>query len=194
MEPRPASTACPQKTLTFSPSPISRWRPASKPTPSLPCKATATITRAKTGWWPTTARTSITWSRRSLFAASIRARISRRRSRKCGGSCTNTWTAGTARRRNDDATIMSLFGPNSLLGRLARLGLKALRLLLLTIACLWSVMAVYYSNLPAAWLRGLATVVFAVGLVVILVKVRPWWLAQGALLLAFGVVLVWFLC
>jgi len=80
------------------------------------------------------------------------------------------------------------------LGRLGRFGLKVLRLLLLTGASLWSVMAVYYSNLPAAWLRGVATALYAGGLVVILVKVRPWWLARGATLLAFVIILVWFLC
>jgi hypothetical protein len=57
----------------------------------------------------------------------------------------------------------------------------------------WSTMAIYYSNLPAQWLRTLAAAVFALGLVVVLVRVRPWRAVQLVFLVAFGAVVVWFL-
>jgi hypothetical protein len=58
---------------------------------------------------------------------------------------------------------------------------------------LWSTLAVYYSNLPAGWMRVIACVVYAVALVWIFRRVRPWWLARLAFLGAVGVVVVWFL-
>jgi hypothetical protein len=83
--------------------------------------------------------------------------------------------------------------PSSRLRRLARFGLGTLLWIVLVATGLWSVMAVYYSNLPAGWLRTLASVVYAIGLVVVLVRVRPWWKARLVFLGAFAVVVAWFL-
>jgi len=58
---------------------------------------------------------------------------------------------------------------------------------------LWSTMAVYYSNLPAGWLRTLAAIVTAVALVLVLVRIRPLWKARLVFLGAFSLVVAWFL-
>jgi hypothetical protein len=76
--------------------------------------------------------------------------------------------------------------------RLIRLGLYLLMWVVLGIAGLWATMAIYYSNLPTPWLRGLVSVFFAISLLAILVRVRPHRLARLAYLAAVGVVLVWF--
>jgi hypothetical protein len=60
------------------------------------------------------------------------------------------------------------------------------------LAGLWATMAIYYSNLPTPWLRGLASVVFALSLIAILVRVRPCRLARLAYLGAVGVIVTWF--
>jgi hypothetical protein len=57
----------------------------------------------------------------------------------------------------------------------------------------WSTMAVYYSNLPAAWLRLLAAGGFAIGAIVLFVRVRPMWLARCIFLGAFAGIVAWFL-
>jgi hypothetical protein len=54
-------------------------------------------------------------------------------------------------------------------------------------------MAVYYSNLPEGWLRTVASVSYAIALVVVLVRVRSWWKAQLVVLAAFAAVVGWFL-
>ena len=82
---------------------------------------------------------------------------------------------------------------SSLLRRLLRLGLRAAIWVALVGTSAWSIAAVYYSNLPAAWLRGLASAVYAVTIVVVLLRVRPHWLARLTCFGAFGVVLAWFL-
>ena len=57
----------------------------------------------------------------------------------------------------------------------------------------WSTAAVYYSNLPTAWLRGIAAMVFGLVLIGVLVRVRPKWLARLVCFAVFGAVVVWFL-
>jgi hypothetical protein len=57
----------------------------------------------------------------------------------------------------------------------------------------WSTLAIYYSNLPGAWLRGFASVIYALALGAVLVRVRPGWLARLVFLAAFALVVTWFL-
>ncbi len=54
-------------------------------------------------------------------------------------------------------------------------------------------MAVYYSNLPATWLRSLAVVIFGLAVLAVFVRVRPWWLARLTFLGACAAVIAWFL-
>ncbi len=68
----------------------------------------------------------------------------------------------------------------------------AFRLLLLGIA-VWSTLALYYSNLPTASLRTVAMVAFALGVLLLFLFVRPFWLARLLFLSAFAAVVVWFL-
>jgi hypothetical protein len=77
--------------------------------------------------------------------------------------------------------------------RVLKLAARGLRLLVMVGLALWSVLAVYYSNLPAEWLRTLATAVYGLLLVVILWRVRPWWLLRLAYGGVFAAVIVWFL-
>jgi hypothetical protein len=56
----------------------------------------------------------------------------------------------------------------------------------------WSTAAIYYSNLPADSLRLLAAGAFAIGVVVLFVRVRPVWLAQCIFLAAFAGIVAWF--
>jgi hypothetical protein len=88
---------------------------------------------------------------------------------------------------------VSLLSPFSLLRRLAPTGLRWLMWLAFVLAGVWSTMAVYYSNLPVPWLRGLASVVYALSLIAILVRMRPPWLARAIFLAAFAAVMLWFL-
>jgi len=57
----------------------------------------------------------------------------------------------------------------------------------------WCTMAIYYSNLPAAWLRTLAAMVFVAGTLVVFLRVRPLWLARLVFLAGAAAVIVWFL-
>ncbi len=82
---------------------------------------------------------------------------------------------------------------SSLLRRLVRLGLRTGMWIALVGTSVWSTAAVYYSNLPAAWLRGLGAIVFALTLVAVLVRVRPKWLARLICFGAFAAVTLWFL-
>ena len=82
---------------------------------------------------------------------------------------------------------------SSLLRRLARIGLRTVTWVALVGAGAWSTAAVYYSNLPTVWLRGLAAMVFGLALIGVLVRVRPKWLARLVCFGAFGVVVIWFL-
>src|SRR6266404_4894941 len=57
----------------------------------------------------------------------------------------------------------------------------------------WSTAAIYYSNLPANWLRILAAAAFALGALVLFLRARPRLIAPLVLAGAFGAVVVWFL-
>jgi hypothetical protein len=81
----------------------------------------------------------------------------------------------------------------SLARRAPRLALCVVRDFVLAVAVLWSVMAVYYSNLPAAWMRTALCCIYALVLMVVLFRARPWWLKRLLFLSGFVVVLVWFL-
>jgi hypothetical protein len=54
-------------------------------------------------------------------------------------------------------------------------------------------MAIYYSNLPAGWLRAAASGIYLILLVVVLVRVRPWRWAWLVCFAGFGLVVLWFL-
>lgn len=58
---------------------------------------------------------------------------------------------------------------------------------------LWCVGAIYYSNLPAPWMRTAGAVAFVLGTMVMYVRARPRWLARLIFLAAFAGVVVWFL-
>jgi hypothetical protein len=61
-------------------------------------------------------------------------------------------------------------------------------------AALWATLAVYYSNLPGPpVVRTAAAVAFALGLLAIVLLVRPWPTAGVAVAAAIGGVIVWFL-
>jgi hypothetical protein len=81
----------------------------------------------------------------------------------------------------------------SLLRRLLRIGWWTLKALVLTGIGLWSIAAVYYSNLPWEWLRMLASAVCAVALIAVLLLVRPRRRGKIIFLAIFALVVVWFL-
>jgi len=56
---------------------------------------------------------------------------------------------------------------------------------------LWAALAIYYSNLPGEWLRGLAAALFVVGTIVVCWRVRPWRRAAGVFLGGWVAVLIW---
>jgi hypothetical protein len=56
----------------------------------------------------------------------------------------------------------------------------------------WSMLAIYYSNLPSIVREG-CSVGFALAAAVVVVRVRPWRRAAAMLLAGFGVVLLWWL-
>jgi uncharacterized protein DUF4105 len=61
-------------------------------------------------------------------------------------------------------------------------------------AAVWGTLAVYYSNLPASVVvRAVAAAVAAIGLLSIIVAVRPWWRAAVTFAAVVAVVIVWFL-
>jgi hypothetical protein len=78
-------------------------------------------------------------------------------------------------------------------GRWTKLALRALIEAALALMAVWSTMAIYYSNLPAAWLRTLAAGGYAAGVAVALLWMRRRWLARLIVLGAFGAVVCWFL-
>ncbi|HTY86112.1 MAG TPA: DUF4105 domain-containing protein [Candidatus Acidoferrum sp.] len=65
--------------------------------------------------------------------------------------------------------------------------------LMVAILTLWSVGAIYYSNLPAPWLRTAGAVAFVIGTMAVFIWVRPRWLARVIFLAAFAGVVIWFL-
>ncbi len=77
--------------------------------------------------------------------------------------------------------------------RVLRFAWRLLVGIALTGLAAWSTLAVYYSNLPAGWLRMLVAVIFLMGTVTVFVRVRPSWLATLVFLGACGAVVLWFL-
>jgi hypothetical protein len=57
---------------------------------------------------------------------------------------------------------------------------------------MWSALAIYYSNLPAAWMRTTAAVAFLVAVVLVVRRHGHTWRTGLGFLAAFGVVAVWF--
>jgi hypothetical protein len=80
----------------------------------------------------------------------------------------------------------------SLWRRLITVAFRILYGVLLVGMVAWATAAVYYSNLPADWLRLLAAGAFALGTIVLFVRVRPAWLARCIFLAAFAGVVAWF--
>jgi hypothetical protein len=76
--------------------------------------------------------------------------------------------------------------------RVLKLIFQVVRLLLMIGLALWSVLAVYYSNLPGGTLRTIAAAAYALLLLFILFRVRPWWLTRLALFAAFAPIVIWF--
>jgi hypothetical protein len=88
---------------------------------------------------------------------------------------------------------MSLPPKRSLWWRLMWIAFRILFGVVLLGMGVWSTMAVYYSNLPGAWLRLLAAGGFAIGMIVLFVRVRPVWRARCIFLAAFAGIAAWFL-
>jgi hypothetical protein len=88
---------------------------------------------------------------------------------------------------------MTIFNRSFLRNRVLRMVLRLLGSIMLGGALLWSVMAIYFSNLPAAWLRALAACIYVIGIAFVLIRVRPWRVARWVLLGAFAFVAAWFL-
>src|SRR5215831_17613143 len=65
--------------------------------------------------------------------------------------------------------------------------------LIATLLTLWCVGAIYYSNLPAQWLRTAGAVTFPLGTMILFILVRPRWRAWLIFLAAFAGIVVWFL-
>ena len=80
----------------------------------------------------------------------------------------------------------------SLWRRPIRIAFRVLFGVILAGMAVWSAAAVYYSNLPAAWLRLLAAAAFATGVAALFVRVRPMWLARCIFLTAFAGIAAWF--
>jgi len=57
---------------------------------------------------------------------------------------------------------------------------------------MWSALAIYYSNLPAAWMRTAAAVAFLVAVVLVVRRYGLTWRTGLGFLAAFGAVAVWF--
>ena len=62
-----------------------------------------------------------------------------------------------------------------------------------TLLTLWCVGAIYYSNLPVAWMRTAGAVAFPLGTIILFILVRPRWRAWLVFLAAFAAIVVWFL-
>jgi hypothetical protein len=88
---------------------------------------------------------------------------------------------------------MSRILENRVLRWLARVVLRTLVGLLAAGLTLWCVGAIYYSNLPAAWMRTGGAVVFALGTIILFILVQPRWRAWRIFLAAFAGIVVWFL-
>jgi hypothetical protein len=87
---------------------------------------------------------------------------------------------------------MSLPPKRGLWRRLIRITFQILFGAVLAGMAIWSTAAIYYSNLPAAWLRLLAAGGFAIGVIVLFARMRPTWLARCIFLAAFAGIVAWF--
>jgi hypothetical protein len=92
----------------------------------------------------------------------------------------------------DCAAVMSPAN-RARIARWPKLAARVLLEVVLAVMAVWSTMAIYYSNLPTAWLRTLAAGGYALGFVAVLFRVRPRWMARLILLGAFSAVVCWFL-
>ena len=88
---------------------------------------------------------------------------------------------------------MSSTATASLPRRLITLAGRILSRVALAVICVWSTLAIYFSNLPAGWLRTAAAGAFGLGVLVVLLRVRPGRRARLIVLAAFGAVVIWFL-
>jgi hypothetical protein len=79
-----------------------------------------------------------------------------------------------------------------LLRWLRRAAGRVLTSLILAGMVLWSIGAIYYSNLPASWMRTAGAMAFPLGTVVLFIRVRPRWLTRVIFLAAFAGVVIWF--
>jgi hypothetical protein len=77
--------------------------------------------------------------------------------------------------------------------RIARFALKAIFFVIAAIMVLWSIGAIYYSNLPLHFLRAAAAIVFPIVCVVIFFVIKPFIKAVLVFFAVFAVVLVWWL-
>jgi len=80
-----------------------------------------------------------------------------------------------------------------LIRRLLRLVSCLFLSLLLLFLALWSVGAIYYSNLPAPWMRTAGAVAFALGTIVLFVRLKPRRRAWPIFLAVFFIIVIWFL-
>jgi hypothetical protein len=88
---------------------------------------------------------------------------------------------------------MSQPGKQSLLRRLTKAAGRVLSGSVLVGMAVWSTAAIYYSNLPAPWLRTATAAAFALGVTTLFLLVRPTWRARLIFLGAFAAIVVWFL-
>jgi hypothetical protein len=80
-----------------------------------------------------------------------------------------------------------------MLGRVIWIALRLLMVAVFVGLVLWSIMAVYYSNLPKGWPCVVATVIYAAALIFVLIRFRFRWAARLICLAAVALVLFWFL-
>ncbi|HTL54519.1 MAG TPA: DUF4105 domain-containing protein, partial [Candidatus Limnocylindrales bacterium] len=88
---------------------------------------------------------------------------------------------------------MNLAASRPLYLRGLKLAWRVLVCILMAGLAIWCMMAIYYSNLPAGWLRGLGAIGFGIGTVVLFVRMRPWWLARLVFFGGAACVIIWFL-
>lgn len=77
--------------------------------------------------------------------------------------------------------------------RLLRVAGIGLALVALPLLIAWAVLAIWFSNLPWAWARGLVALVWLGGVAVVLWQVRPWPKTIAAFAACWAAVLTWYL-
>jgi hypothetical protein len=83
---------------------------------------------------------------------------------------------------------------NNFLFRALRFVIRRLLIwLVAALMTLWCVGAIYYSNLPADWMRTGGAWAFALGIIILFILVRPRWRAWLIYLAAFAAIVAWFL-